>query len=554
MAVGSTSRRFDFSLFLLCAAISSAWCVTSSRALSATIDEPFYLRAGLDYWRTGSNAEMMSLGTMPLPAHVATLPVYLWEEHRGQPFDTWTDFDQILPVARTGTLLFWWLLLFYSWRIGNALAGPWAGRLALLLTASEPNLLAHASLATADIALTACFLIFLYHYRAGQGESWLRRVGLPGLLLGVALLAKVSALYFAAIGMTALELARQHRASQRSAGSFWSNLRLKSFVKDSFQIGGIALVVGFAYVGSDWQSEPSFVEWATSLPPGPVHDGAVWVAEHCRIFSNAGVALGKQFKHNIMGHCVYLLGETHTRALWYYFPLALTMKLTLPFLVLLGATLILRRRAYFHWVGVCVLALLVASLTCRVQIGIRLVFPLVVLSIIAASAALINLYQSLDSSMLRRRRLIGWLAVVAVTWQGTVSAHAWPDGLRHLNPAWGGSESGYQYLSDSNYDWGQGFNELADWQRDNEVAVLDVWYFGTDPKILLGPTRIVLIHEWPINTIEELAHRLSGCTLAVSTTTLHGGYVTQPNMQPILKALRERTPLARTSTYFIYSF
>ena len=59
-----------------------------------------------------------------------------------------------------------------------------------------------------------------------------------------------------------------------------------------------------------------------------------WIAEHLRIFTNAGQGLVKQIQHNIRGHSVFLLGEARPRAFWYYFPVALSIKMTLTALLL----------------------------------------------------------------------------------------------------------------------------------------------------------------------------------------------------------------------------
>ena len=48
-------RRFDVAWLLVWAALSSAWCLSASRELSAAFDEPYYLRWGVTSWRTGSN-------------------------------------------------------------------------------------------------------------------------------------------------------------------------------------------------------------------------------------------------------------------------------------------------------------------------------------------------------------------------------------------------------------------------------------------------------------------------------------------------------------------
>src|SRR5262249_46150895 len=201
------SWAWDGVWFLAWAVSSSAWCLTAATQLGATADEPAYLRIGLERWRTGSYQTFMGMGTMPLATDVQTLPLYLRERQKGVPYNP-DDLDHLLPRARAATLLFWWLLLGYGWLVGRRLAGPWGGRLAGGLGAWERTLLAHAGLATTDIALAACLLALTYHFRSGRDSGWPLRVGLPALWFGIALLAKASALVFGPIILTVVELER----------------------------------------------------------------------------------------------------------------------------------------------------------------------------------------------------------------------------------------------------------------------------------------------------------------------------------------------------------
>ena len=125
------------------------------------------------------------------------------------------------------------------------------------------------------------------------------------------------------------------------------------------------------------------------MSPGPTGSprtcrgkSTVWFAEHLCIFSNAGEGLVRQVKHNLHGHGVYLLGRTDARSIWYYFPVVLTIKLSLSLLLGLAAMLLLRPRALANWACLAAAALLVFSLICRVQLGVRLMLPLVVLLIV----------------------------------------------------------------------------------------------------------------------------------------------------------------------------
>src|SRR5262249_14248492 len=148
---------------------------------------------------------------------------------------------------------------------GLELAGPWGGRLAVAVLACEPSLLAHAGLATTDIAVTACLVAFLYHLRTGRGGGWKWRVGVPAVWYGAAVLAKASGLVFGVIGLVALELF----ARLSDPGSRQTLLRLRSwgpFGRNVLQITGLGLGLVFAYCGCDWQPEASFVRWAEALP------------------------------------------------------------------------------------------------------------------------------------------------------------------------------------------------------------------------------------------------------------------------------------------------
>ena len=200
---------FDAAWFLFWAAVSSAWCLTAAAQLSATFDEPTYVQCGLERWRSGSTAGLMRLGTMPLPVDVETLPLYVWERLHGVRLDPVGRLYQLLPWARASALLFWWLLLFYAGRAARSLGGPWAGRLAVALLACEPTFLANAALATTDIAIAACLLALVYHFRAGRDGRWPRRVGWPALWFAAAVLAKASGPVFGGLCLIVVEAERR---------------------------------------------------------------------------------------------------------------------------------------------------------------------------------------------------------------------------------------------------------------------------------------------------------------------------------------------------------
>jgi hypothetical protein len=613
---------FDWFWFLAWALASSLWCWTAARQLGATFDEPVYIARGLEHWRTGSYQGLMQLGTMPLAIDLDTLPIYIWERWQGIRFDPVHDLDRLLPWARRGTLVFWWLLLFYGRLAGRQLAGPWGGRLAVALLACEPSLLAHASLATTDLAVTACLLAMVYHYRTEREAGWVRRVALPALWFAATLLAKASGLVFGPLCLLVVEweyfLSRRSSRLPTWSGRVSSELSaigpsarvpeyqrtsvrhahiataphpgepapetlpanpgllasLALFRRDLVHIMGIGLLLTFLYCGSDWRAEPSFVQWAHHLPAGPGGRMIVWLAEHLRTFSNAGEGLVRQVKHNVRGHGTYLLGKVADRSIWYYFPVALSIKLSLPLLMLPLLVLLLRPRYLANWATLTALALLAFSVNCRVQIGIRLVLPLVALAVVGLAAAAVRAWaeararaparsaNSFGSFALLRSRPLALVLGTGVLWSAVEAAAVWPNGLCYANELWGGTAKCYLRLSDSNYDWGQGLKELARWQHKHPEAPLDVWYFGTDPVLNTLPAREVRFHTLAIRRPEEVRKRVGGHYLAVSTTLLHGSVSTllRPgspewnsywSVRTFLESCR---PVDRTMTFLIYDF
>jgi hypothetical protein len=541
----------DWLWLALCVVLSSLWCLTAGRQLGATYDEPIYVHRGLEAWRTGSYWSLMREGTMPLPLDLQTLPLYIAERVRSTPFDPSVELHRLLPWARAMTLAFWWLLLGYAWRAARALGGRWAGWLAVGLLAADPTLLAHASLATTDVAIAACLLAFLYHFRQGREAGWVRRIGLPALWFGAAVLAKVSGLILGLFCVTLIELHRlgwpAFRSGPRAAWAALGPLR-----RDGVAIVGLGLVVVFLYCGSDWEQEPSFVAWTRTLPPGPARAVMTWTADHLVIFRNAGDAIVRQFKHNVRGRSPLLLGHIHPHGVWYYFPVVLAIKLTVGWLALLAFLLAWRPRALTNWACATAGTLFLLSLTFRVQLGVRFLLPLYGLAAVGLAAATVTAFR--DPGPPWGRRAAVAVAAGAVAWTVIASARVWPDGIGYVNELWGGTAEGYHLVGDSNYDWGHGLPELARWQREHGVTALDVWYFGTDPLLDRMPAQRIGFAEKGVADVDDLVELVRGRYLAANTWLLYAGAARTPSEQWVAEYLRARPPVGSTRTFRIYDF
>jgi len=545
------------------AAASSVWCIAAARSIGPVFDEMIYLRVGLDFWRTGSHRELLRLGTMPLPIDLQMLPVYLMQRVDGSFFDPTNQLARFLPWARAMTLIFWFILLFYSWRIARSLAGPWSGLLAAALVASQPVLLGHAGLATTDIALTACLVALTYRFYIARDCSWLLRVGVPSTWFAAAVLSKVSAIFFGPLCLFAIESERLFGSGSTASATAAAN-RSISFAAlkqalaplrhDLKQILAIGSALVFVYCGCDWKPEPSFVAWAQRLPAGSFGGRTMlWIAEHLRIFSNAGEAIVRQVRHNIRGvgpDCTYLMGRLG-RAFWYYYPVALSIKLSLGLLILLVTILLVSPRAMRNWPTAAAIPLFIISLLSRLQIGLRLMFPLVAFLIIGTAVAATNA-ASATSRHRRVANLIRAEAIAAIVWAAVAAFAVWPNGICYTNEAWGGTPMGYLYLSDSNYDWGQGLPELSRWIRRNGAGEINVWYFGLDPAISSPP---FIQQRIDAAGVHIPVASLQGRYLAVGTTMLYGRIYSHSSSQSVVgEFLRRCRSSSRTTTFLIYDF
>lgn len=554
----SRDRMIDVVGWLLVAALSTAWCLTAGPELGATFDEPDHIREGLRSWRSGSNKQLMTWGAMPLPIDVQTLPLYVIERWRGQPYEEIIDLKVMMPIARMATLPFWWLLLLYVMRWGRWLGGPWAGRVALALVGSDPNFLGHACLATTDFALTSLVLIATYHFAVNRSSPWLRRVFIPGVLYGLALSAKASALPY--VPLLYLLFGSYDLAKQGALSGLWSGRLRERFRAgqvatsrlrwDLVQIVPIGIVVVFAYCGSDWAPEPTFVAWAEKLPEGSNRDAMVSVSRHLTIFPNAGEGLIQQIKHNMRGHHgSVVLGKWYPKAVWFYFPVALALKLPDATLILLLAVLLIRPRGLLSPTGCAVTLLLLFSLSTRVQIGVRLIFPLIAFLMVTLGVAVTDPTASPWKRIVLRT--LGGLTILANL---VTSLSIWPDGIRYINTLGGGTEKGYTALADSNYDWGQGIPELTKWYHQAGEPPLAVWYYGSsgNAELLQSPFLPILIHMAPQPTVEELRRQVGKRYLAVGITLLTDCPIRTPELLATIDWLNQRQPIARTRTFLIY--
>jgi hypothetical protein len=348
-------------------------------------------------------------------------------------------------------------------------------------------------------------------FRARRDEPrWPGRLLLPALFVTLTFLAKASALIYVPVSLALIELERLWRGGWRPTRSLAEWRPALYSLRDQAAIGLMGVVLLFV------------------------------------VCPRAGRALAFQIHHNrVWNGAVFLLEDISGTGYWYYFLAALTIKLGLPILILFAVTLLLRPRLALNGPMCATLGLLTLTLTFHVQMGVRYVLPIAALAIVGASAAFVC-GRNEQGGM--RRTLAGGFAVTLVFWSLTNACLVWPNGICFTNELFGGTREGYRALGDSNYDWGQGVPELADWQRRHADAPLNLWYFGTDPRATQAPFHPVAPAD--LKSGEGVRRLCQGGYLAASTSLLHGYFFDTPAAQ----YLRKLQPCGRTTTYLIYDF
>lgn len=458
-------RRRERSLWFRLAAVVLllvlfAQTMTHARQASITFDEGPHLAVGYTTLRTG-DLRLQPVHIPPPVANVLAAAPLMPRSDLPDPRDVsgWeiaslsavTDavvwrypHPRGMAVASRLPIIFMTLLLgAIVTRWAADLFGPGAGLVALALLAFDPNVVAHGSLVTTDMAITLWGTAVLFlTYRALRRPGWGRWAGV-GIALGLALATKVSALALLPV-LVALWLVGL-------GGRSWRRRLLLTG-----GVLGLAFLVLWAAYGFEVRSLPGF--------PLPLP-----AAAHIEIYRSLQT-------HYQLGHPSFLMGQNAEHGWWFYFPVAFLLKTPLPVLILLLGTLVLGgvrlarsrgsewRAALLRWGPLALYPLLyvASSLFSSVNIGYRHLLPLLPLLYVAIASLAVPVWE-------RRYDLFPAVLMALLGWHAVGTVRVAPDYLAYFNVLAEGPTGGYRYLVDSNLDWGQNLWQLRDWMDVNEV-------------------------------------------------------------------------------------
>lgn len=438
---------------------------------SLTYDEPQHFRYGeqiLDL-----NSDRFDDSKMPISV-LNVLPSRLAERLVGDRFDPW----QVMSIGRLSTVVFSWGLGLLCLTWACSLYGKWAGLAAFGLYVFEPNIVAHSRLITTDIYAAGTITLALWLFWRLLEEPGFRR-GLPAAAaLGLAQVAKYSALLLVLVlPLVALAWHREGlpgSLTRRSRRQLWDALRKALAYAMLFLLVSLVIInaaflfnqTGAPLDSYDLRSDvlQSLRDAAPHVPiplPVPYLDGLDQVLYNERTGSNYGN--------------LYLLGELRqAEGFPHYFAVAALFKVPIAILILLAAALVgwlrrrgdwrLRRRELFLLIPALTYGLYF-SLFFRAQIGIR--FLLVVFPVLLVFAS--RTVRSWERLSRRARWGMAGLAAYLVV---SVASY-FPHYLSYFNELVPDRKLAYRILADSNLDWGQNRSQLAAFLDENPEVIFE---------------------------------------------------------------------------------
>jgi hypothetical protein len=469
---------------------------------SNTNDEPAHIAAGMQ-WLAGNRG--YDSQHPPLGRIAAAIGPYLHGD-RAPPLGASspteegtrllgrsTHYRTTLALARLGELPFFFLLCVVVWAWGVRLTDERGGAVAVLLLVTNPNVLAHAGLATTDIALAATIAATLLAF-----VSWLDAPEwASALALGIAL-ALAATSDFASLPMLALACPAVYSVRRRASGApLWGD--------DARWRGWLAVTVTVVAGLVTW--------WAVyGFAVGPLVEGSAFVVPAPAWFHG----LAAYFTEGTSAHPAYLFGERSMNGWWYYYPIALLVKTPLPLalLAILGAAAAMRdlvRRD--DWEGAAPLvagaALLLAAAITGDDSGVRFVLPVFALLPLLGAVAAVELWDHAVSSV-PARRLVRLTVGATLGAAALVPMRAHPDYLAYFNPFAGDRPE--LVLVDSNLDWGQDLYRLGAVMKRMHIDSVSVAYYGSAKLDAAGVrnARLLAAAERPTGWIAASQTMLAG--------------------------------------------
>lgn len=494
-----------------------------------TSDEVSHIPAGYYYLKTQRyfiNAEhpplIKDIAAVPLLFLNLNLPEISeeqkyeniqWDFGSSFLFSAGNDPDLITFWSRTVIILFNGLLLFLVYYFAKRVFGVLPSLIFLFLIIFSPNFIGHSSLVVFDVPLALLSLLSILTFSLflrdlTENRKYWKRFILSVIFTSLALLTKFQALFlFPALfsGGLIFILFKEK--------SFWKKYLLlftlfsllvliligtiHGLQTTNMTVEGFQHQISYSYPSQFPQIGKNLLYQLVALNIFVLNGLIEYLVGLMMVFSRAAGAWQATY---FMGNVYGSEGAGPT-----YFPILFLTKETLGFLILFflviflsiwdflkNSNLNLKLINFFKnpFNTLCFLFFVVYSsfsLTLRLNIGLRHIFPLTFLLYIL-TAKEINKWLFLNI-LIRKKQIklsllfLSFFVIIIFSWFSV-----YPYYLSYYNIFGGGTWQGYKIATDSNYDWGgQDVKKLAKWTRENKIDKIYTHIFSNVPlKYYLG--------------------------------------------------------------------
>lgn len=460
---------------------------------SQTFDESAHLYSGYVYWKKhdfGVNPEhpplvklVAALPLLPLHLPVSEPPKIFFRgasSAGGNQFLYSHDADALLSRGRIAVSVFAFALALSVFFAADEMFGRGAALISLAILIFEPVILANGALVTTDTAVTAALFatVYLFYRYVKRPSAW--RLIACGLVTGLALSAKHSALVIfpLLIILAAVELALRRFGSRGMEGETQAaRPRAVSMVGALACIAAISIAVLWAFYGFRYSARPgnesmipptaAYLQSLSQDRPAadarpldhPLQEAVIGFFEHHHLLPEAYLyGLTDIAVQTQVGRPAFLFGKLYPNGRWFYFPAAFVIKTSIAlmlFLVLLAWAKELRapgRRPEVLFMAIPAAIYFAIAMGSKLDIGIRHILPIYPFLIVLAGAG--------AWMLIRQSRR--WVYVVAVIlgFGAIASARTFPNYLPYSNEMWGGVSHTHLLLSDSNVGWSSGLKSV----------------------------------------------------------------------------------------------
>ena len=461
---------------------------------SATVDEPDHILAGHRHWcgDFGINPEHP-----PLLKLLATAPLYFrelseppWEcgskltskfdaFSYGSTFLVENGIDSVVVSSRMSaslmSILFALLVFIAAWE----LFGRWEALIALAIVAFEPNLIAHGSIVTTDMAISATSFGAIYAlYRYCREQTWARFL-VVGVALGLMMATKHSAVVFVGI-LFALLIADAVLFRKKETPVVNQIIKRTAAYAAVFVIG---MAILWSFYGFRYRAVPNNTGPTISVASYIKENGRPESVDSIPARATELISATRVFPESyVLGMAdviawgtrnSWIFGRVYATGKWFYFPTAFVVKSSIALLFLLPLGLIFLYFTREKWregmfLLVPAIIFFLFGLSSNFNTGARHILPIYGLLIVLAAAGAVWLC--------RKFHYLRYVLAVLLIYNAGAAVRTAPSYLAFANDLWGGYENTHRIFSDSNVETGQSMKLVTEYLA--REGVQDCWIAG----------------------------------------------------------------------------